>query len=227
MSTASVRTTHLSTDQTKQKIVRMGRRVDPSKDVAILAAARAAFLEQPYDRVSVDAIAARAGVSKVTIYSKYQSKDALFVAAINEGTSAIYTKAKSDAQSGKMLDTALIQLGVDFMSMILDPEMTSLHGVMIQVAQQKPEITEQYYQVVVESAIATLAETLDIAVGRGTLECADTRRGAIQFIAMIQGVFRYQHELGVAAALNLEELHEYVSACVTIFLRGHNWLQPD
>jgi TetR/AcrR family transcriptional regulator, mexJK operon transcriptional repressor len=201
----------------------MGRKVDPAKEVAILAAARAAFLEQPYDRVSVDAIATRAGVSKVTIYSKYQSKDALFVAAINEGCAAIYNKAKADALSEGQLDVALKQLGVDFMSMILAPQMTALHGVMIQVAQHKPEITEQYFQVVVEGSIVTLADTLTIAVERKSISCCDTRRAAIQFIAMIQGIYRYEHELGVANSFNMDELQTYIGACVDMFLRGHSW----
>jgi TetR/AcrR family transcriptional regulator, mexJK operon transcriptional repressor len=203
------------------KTARMGRRVDPAKEVAILAAARTAFLEQPYDRVSMDSVAARAGVSKVTIYAKYQSKEVLFIAAMNEGCAAIYNKTKEDAQSGAPLDQALSYLGVNFMTMILAPEMAALHGVMIQVAQDRPEITSQYYQVVVEASIATLAETLQIATKRGVFACTDARQAAVQFIAMVQGVYRYENELGVSQPHSLDELTAYIDACVAMFLRAY------
>jgi TetR/AcrR family transcriptional regulator, mexJK operon transcriptional repressor len=199
----------------------MGRRADPAKEAAILAAARAAFLELPYDRVSMDSIATRAGVSKVTIYAKYQSKEGLFVATINEQCSAIYQHARSSTRSGGSLDIALSELGVQFMSMILSPEMAALHGVMIQAAQDKPELTQRYFESVVDTSIKTLAETLDIAVARGTFQCADTHQAAIQFIAMIQGNFRYQHELGLGKQVPPEALAAYVNDCVRVFVRGH------
>jgi TetR/AcrR family transcriptional regulator, mexJK operon transcriptional repressor len=196
--------------------------VDTKKDAAILAAARQAFLAQPYDRVNMDRVAAQAGVSKVTIYNKYGSKDGMFVAAMNEGCAAIYDQARIDIQSGKPLDKALTQLGIDFMMMILEAKMTALHGVMTQVAQQKPELTQVYYRVVVENAISTLAETLLLAHGNGKIICQDPRQAAVQFIAMIQGVYRYEAELGVSRELNVRELEHYIEGCVAIFLRGYH-----
>jgi TetR/AcrR family transcriptional regulator, mexJK operon transcriptional repressor len=199
----------------------MGRRADPAKDIAILEAARAAFLEQPYDRVSMDAIAARAGVSKVTIYAKYQSKEGLFISTMSEQCGAIYEQARSDTRSGGPLEAALGDLGERFMTMILSPDTAALHGVMVQAAQERPELTQLYYQAVVETSIATLAETLDIAVARGAIICEDTRRAAVQFIAMIQGVYRYEHELGVAASGEPVGMSAYVADCVKLFLRAH------
>jgi hypothetical protein len=38
---------------------------------------------------------------------------------------------------------------------------------------------------------------------------------------MIQGVYRYQLELGIAVSLNEAELQAYVSDCVAVFLRGY------
>ncbi|OMI86909.1 TetR family transcriptional regulator [Streptomyces sp. M1013] len=49
---------------------------------AILAAARALVAEEPYEKVTVEAIAARAGVGKQTIYRRWPSKSAVVVAAL-------------------------------------------------------------------------------------------------------------------------------------------------
>ena len=48
----------------------------------IIAAAREAFLEKGYDGVSMDEVANRAGVAKQTVYARYASKDALFLAVV-------------------------------------------------------------------------------------------------------------------------------------------------
>lgn len=201
--------------------VRMGRPTDPAKEAAILSAARASFLELPYDRVSMDAIAVRAGVSKVTIYAKYKSKEALFVAAMNEGCATIYDQAKIAIQTGGAIDVALTQLGTNFMMMILSPDVSAMHGVMMQVAEHKPELPRQFYESVVATSLETLADALSIATQRGELACHDPRRAAIQFIAMVQGVYRYELELGVTPTLDGLLVDSYVRDCVALFMRGY------
>ncbi len=50
------------------------------KHRAILAAAEELFLQQGFERTSMDDVAALAGVSKQTVYAQFSSKDALFAA---------------------------------------------------------------------------------------------------------------------------------------------------
>ncbi|SEG74909.1 transcriptional regulator, TetR family [Actinacidiphila yanglinensis] len=57
------------------------------KRAAILRAARGLFLREGFD-ASVDQIAAEAGVSKVTVYNHFGSKQALFVEVIKDATDA-------------------------------------------------------------------------------------------------------------------------------------------
>jgi AcrR family transcriptional regulator len=53
------------------------------KSQLIICAAREAFLEKGYDGVSMDEVANRAGVAKQTVYARYASKDALFLAVVD------------------------------------------------------------------------------------------------------------------------------------------------
>jgi AcrR family transcriptional regulator len=57
------------------------RRKERSRQ-AILAATRALVAEEPYEKVTVEAIAARAGVGKQTIYRRWPSKSAVVFAAV-------------------------------------------------------------------------------------------------------------------------------------------------
>jgi AcrR family transcriptional regulator len=62
-----------------------GRPRDPSCDRAILAATVELLAELGYDRMSVDAVAARAGVSKPTIYRRWpEGKGQLVSAAVSQ-----------------------------------------------------------------------------------------------------------------------------------------------
>jgi TetR/AcrR family transcriptional regulator, mexJK operon transcriptional repressor len=168
----------------------------------------------------MEAIAERASVSKVTLYSKYKSKDGLFVAAMNENCDAIYNRARAETQTGGPIRQTLVQLGVSFMVMILDSEVAAMHGVMMQVAQTRPELPRQFYESSVVRSIQTLAETLTIAATRGEICCPNPRQAAIQFVAMVQGVYRYELELGVDQNFNRADIVDYVVACVDLFLRG-------
>ncbi|HMK11445.1 MAG TPA: TetR/AcrR family transcriptional regulator [Acidimicrobiales bacterium] len=64
---------------------RTGRPRDPACDQAILRATREVFAEEGYAGVSVEGIAARAGVGKATIYRRYSTKAHLVVEAIRDG----------------------------------------------------------------------------------------------------------------------------------------------
>ena len=61
----------------------VGRPRDPAADQAILATTLRLLVEQGYDAMSMEGVAAAAGVGKATIYRRYSSKRELVVAAIS------------------------------------------------------------------------------------------------------------------------------------------------
>jgi AcrR family transcriptional regulator len=67
-------------------------------DTQILEAARAVFLEQGVNATTVD-VANRAGISSASIFKRFPTKDALFLAAMSEPPSRIWT-ADLEAQIG-------------------------------------------------------------------------------------------------------------------------------
>ncbi len=59
-------------------------RLSPEREQKLLEAARDIFIEAGLGRATIDQIAGRARVSKTTIYRRYQNKEALFEAIIND-----------------------------------------------------------------------------------------------------------------------------------------------
>jgi AcrR family transcriptional regulator len=61
-----------------------GRPRDSSLDVALLTATQELLLEHGFDRLSVEAVATRAGVGKAAVYRRWAGKTELVVAAVAE-----------------------------------------------------------------------------------------------------------------------------------------------
>jgi AcrR family transcriptional regulator len=67
---------------TADRLVRGGRPRDPSRDGAIRAAILEVLGRSGYSGLTMDAVAAAAGVGKATIYRRYRSKDQLVTGAV-------------------------------------------------------------------------------------------------------------------------------------------------
>ncbi|MDQ1713050.1 MAG: hypothetical protein QOE45_2500 [Frankiaceae bacterium] len=74
--------TEVETAATDADLPARGRPRDPHADEAIIDATIALLTEEGFDRVSMDAVAARAGVGKATIYRRWPSKEALVIDAV-------------------------------------------------------------------------------------------------------------------------------------------------
>ncbi len=62
----------------------------------LLAAARAEFTARPYDEVSLDRVAARAGSSKALLYHYFPSKRALYTATLKQAAAELLTRTEPD-----------------------------------------------------------------------------------------------------------------------------------
>src|SRR6201991_1278195 len=76
-------------------------RLTDRKRAAVIGAAIEEFLAAGFDATSMDRIAARAGVSKRTVYNHFPSKEALFAAILHQlwdashtGDAAVYRPAE-------------------------------------------------------------------------------------------------------------------------------------
>ncbi|MEV0388129.1 TetR/AcrR family transcriptional regulator [Nonomuraea sp. NPDC050643] len=91
------------------------RRRSEGKKAAILDAAEALFIAEGYDRASVDAIAARAQVSKRTVYDHFGEKGTIFLRVlerVNDAlVSAVHAAIAEELTPGRDLREALTAFG--------------------------------------------------------------------------------------------------------------------
>ena len=77
---------------------RRGRPLDAAKHERIVAAATQAFLELGFNATSMDLVARRAKVSKVTVYTHFKNKKSLF-GAIIDGLAGTLVRASAASRS--------------------------------------------------------------------------------------------------------------------------------
>ena len=66
-----------------------GRTRDPAADRAILGASLELLAREGYERLTIEGVAARAGVGKATVYRRWDSKRALLLAAVDHIASLV------------------------------------------------------------------------------------------------------------------------------------------
>jgi len=141
---------------------RPGRQRSPEAHAAILRAALELAVERGLRGLSMEAIAARAGVGKATIYRRWKSKEALFTEAIssialnpevpNTGSARGDFEAASRAAVGRMA-----------------PEAFRVLPRLMADAADDPELLEALHAALVRPRRAAIAEIVRRGIERGEL----------------------------------------------------------
>jgi TetR/AcrR family transcriptional regulator, mexJK operon transcriptional repressor len=197
-----------------------GRPKDEGKRLAILAAARKLFLAHPYDRVSLDAIAAEGGVSKVTVYSHFPAgKQEVFVAALSFKAADVFGAAELASEKGVPLEPTLARLGLEFVLMITDEEVGAMQAALMVEGRRDPSLSLMFHEMVIVRWTDVLAALLGREAAKGSIYCPDPTNAAHQFLAMVQGDFKLRHMMGLLRGSE-DEIKAYTQACAAVFMRA-------
>lgn len=157
-------------------------------------AARAMFLEKGYAGTTMEEIAARAGLTKRTLYNNYADKDALFREIVTETIAyadafvrSLRTDLTLDAMNGAGVRTALRDLGVRLATAIVRTEIVALRRLLIGEARAFPELTRAYYDRAPGQVVRALTSWFEELTQAGLLRVAGSRRAAGQFAYLVAG----------------------------------------
>ena len=167
---------------------RRGRPRDPERCRRILEAAQSHFNAHGLERASVDAIAAEAGVSKMTIYSHFASKVGLFEAVVRERTDRVVGGlAGVEALDPKQPQKALLAIGEQFLALAREEDTLGQFRSLYGAAGAQREACLAFYRQGADRLIGDLAAYLRRADAAGTLNIRHPRQAADLFLAMFLG----------------------------------------
>lgn len=198
-----------------------GRPKDPAKREAILAAAQVLFLSNGYEGSSMDAIAAEAGVSKLTLYSHFKDKEALFGEAIKTTCETRLPRTLFVLEDGCSIRQVLLDLARAFHALVNSPESIGLHRVMVALATQNSALSRMFFDAGPQRLLADLEQLLIQANQRGLLQVSEPMRAAEHFCSLIKGVAHFRLLIGYTDAPDSQEADEHVQDCVALFIRAY------
>lgn len=133
-------------------------------DEAILDATRELLAEGGVPRLTVEGVAARAGVAKTTIYRRFRSRDELALAVLIdmvEQVTAVPDLGETRAELVAFVDGAVRILGSTLMGRVMQGLVSELAG--------NPELARAFQERVVALRVAEVRRLVERGIERGDL----------------------------------------------------------
>ncbi len=201
-----------------------GRPKDMEKRAAILEAAKRLFVQNGYDGVSMDAIAAEAGVSKLTVYSHYQDKEALFTRAVGAVCEEMLPDELFLPDHSEPISTALLKIGHRFFALVSSDVAMNLHRTILADTRNGAKLGQMFWQAGPQRIAESLERFLAAAVARGQLqiEPSAVTVAARHFLGLLKGeVNRHMLCAGSDAIADRCAGERHVEEVVAFFLRAY------
>jgi TetR/AcrR family transcriptional regulator, mexJK operon transcriptional repressor len=198
------------------------------KGEAIAAAALRLFLRDGYERTSVDAIAAEAGVSKRTIYNRYGDKENLFLSVLRETYAAMMTTFRRIAEvhlhgaspaAGTDVEQELIVFAREVTRQLTTaPDRIALVRLILAEAPYFPalirqEMGSQSMHGIIAGSLARMAEA-------GRLDISDPAEAAEHLVALTTNQINARTLFGVVP-ISQAEIDRMITGGVAAFVRAY------
>jgi len=198
-----------------------GRPKSAQKRRSILEAAQRLFLATGFEGTSVEQIAAEAGVSKLTVYSHFTDKEALFFAAVEERCREQLPDALFDAAPSGPIRARLLAIGLRFHELLASEEALALHRMLMGDPRTVERLGELLWNAGPARILASLEALLGTAVARGELEITQVGEAARQFLWLLKGDINLRLLCGSAGCRHGGDGRAHVASVVEMFLRAY------
>ena len=198
-----------------------GRPKDLEKRTAILEAAKHLFTTQGFEGTSMDAIAAAAGVSKLTVYSHYGDKETLFAQAVRGKCESLMPAELFHADTKGPLRKQLLAIARAFFDLITSEDAIAIHRTIVANAKTAPKLADLFWEAGPRRVQQGLESFLRVEAEAGKLDIPDLHRAATQFYCLLKGEVHARMECGCTEPFGQHEIDDHISATVDMFLRAY------
>ncbi|HEX5804937.1 MAG TPA: TetR/AcrR family transcriptional regulator [Macromonas sp.] len=167
----------------------------------------------------MDAIAKASGVSKVTIYSYFPTKEELFEAAVGSCTDQVFASLPPGALDPGNPEAALTLIGEAFLQLNRSDDVLGAFRMMFSAAGKHVASCEAFYRQGPAKLIGQVAEYLRAANAAGSLSIPAPEAAADQFLSLFLGGAHIRVMLGLSRPQASED-SQLVQANVALFLRA-------
>jgi TetR/AcrR family transcriptional regulator, mexJK operon transcriptional repressor len=194
---------------------------------AIIQAAAEVFLRHGYLGATTDEVAARASVSKQTLYKYFADKQHLFAETILDTTVQVVDGLSSAVactlQDAQDVRQALRDVANGWVRGLLQPEVLRLRRLVIAEADRFPEVGRAWFDRGFDRALVILGEALQGLADHGLLHnLSDPTLAAYQFAGLV--MYQPMNQVmfaGTDALPPADKLNRIADAAVDMFLASY------
>jgi len=191
---------------------------------AIIQAATEVFLRHGYLGATTDEVAARASVSKQTLYKHFGDKQRLFAEIILDTTGQLVdglsNAVASTLQDAQDVRKALRELADGFLRGLLQPDVLRLRRLVIAEADRFPEVGRAWFDRGFDRTLVILGEAMRRLADRGLLHnLGDPTLAAYQFAGLV--MYQPMNQVmfaGTDAVPPADTLNRIADSAVEMFL---------
>ena len=198
-----------------------GRPKDLGKRAAILEAAKRLYMELGYEGVSMDQIAAAAGVSKLTVYSHFGDKDSLFAAAARAYCDQQLPTELFEPSPEVPLRARLLVIAQAFYAMVSAPEAIAGHRILCTPQMADSPLPALFWEAGPKRVQDEFTQLLQRRIEAGELVIDDVPRAASQFFTLLKGEMHAQLVMGCGGDACGKSVDTHLAASVDMFLRAY------
>lgn len=198
-----------------------GRPKDLEKREAILDAAQSLFAERGIDGVPIEAIAARSGVSKVTVYGHFGDKATIFDSIVQRETERLAQSICGALKSSGSLEERLTGFGMALIEMLTQPCHLALDRAVSLEAQRNPSIGRRFFEAGPGQVRQMLTDVLSRAQANGEVLLDDPAYAAKDLLALWLGFNAMEQRFCGGCLPDEATLRNHVGRAVRLFLKAN------
>ncbi|ANE74398.1 TetR/AcrR family transcriptional regulator [Dickeya solani] len=207
---------------TEKKQGRRGRPANEALSQTIVDAASELFVELGFQATTMDKVAQRAKISKLSIYRHFENKEALFSAAIAAHCHQFAPQALIEGVGGSAEDQ-LIAVGSSLLRTLLSPDVRNVEAMIIADKTNQKSLSKLHYEAGAAYVIAQIEALLRQLHAKAVLNVPDPLRSARLFGALIKGsdlltIARFDE----ARAEDDNEIESYCRSAAAMFIAAHD-----
>ncbi|TCJ37064.1 TetR/AcrR family transcriptional regulator [Parafrankia sp. BMG5.11] len=187
-------------------------------DQLVIDTARRKFLNDGFEAVALEAVAAEAGISKGTLYARHASKEALFLAvwedAVGKWSAAA---ARNDHLLGDDIAQRLLHHARTIAGSLLDEETRAFQRIIYANLNRFPTIAREIHNLGFRYIASIVARDIAEASAREGLPVRDPSTAAEVFISSING---WMIQNSTVRQIEEKEAMEFAAKATGIFLEG-------
>jgi TetR/AcrR family transcriptional regulator len=209
----SLHNTEAAPKRERRKEARPGELLDAALDL---------FVEKGFSATRVDEVAARAGVSKGTLFLYFQSKEDLFKAVVRKNIANNFPRWQEEFLTFEGTSSDMLRYAMtSWWERIGKTRASGITKLVMSEAQNFPEIAEFYQEEVIKPGNAMIRRILERGVQSGEFRELDLEQAVHIIVAPMIFLMMWKHSMGAcAASAKIVDPEQFIHMQVDVLLHG-------